>query len=511
MSLVCGCSSQYAFTEYKTVYNRLPYLGWGWCGAGARASSCGALAPARPAAALRPGAAYGARAACCVAAADTIAWSIYCERPLKTLHEKLELVLPLTGAVSAWHNQTLHAAQGTHNADPRSQLWRKVSGLAALAEQLAAAREAADPYAPAGRGPEPNQSATSTSQSTSPRSGALPADPYALYERDLNPQAITKQGRTSWRGPLLPDQGGHARMATAARWAGAAPQSSTSSMAGAPGPASKVAAGDVGPAVARPGWAQRRPSSTRAAPDQGAAGEAVHGSCTAAQAPQLGGLLGKLDLETGQRGPAGGRAEAGGQPPHAAAGFARGSTGMQASPGVGQAATAAVRSPYGQRVPAVGGVGRGTAAMTPDGRPVPAAAGLSQGSVAWSPGHGRGEGPTAHPATAAVAGWSEAGWAAGRSPGAPLQAEEAWSQREASGGRSAAAAVAGWSRARRAAGRAPGALPQEPGEVWPQREAAGSRGRGAQPAAVAGWDPGTPASGGWWARPRVLAERAAAP
>lgn len=282
-------------------------------------------------------------------------------------------------------------------------------------------------------------------------------------------------------------------------------------MSSAPGPASKVATGDVGPAAARPGWAQRRPSSTRAAPNQGAAGEAERGSCTAAQRPQLGGLLGTRDLGTGQPGPAGGRAEAGGQPPHVAAGFARGSAGMQASPVVGQAATAAVRSAYGQRIPAVVRVGRGTAAMTPGGGPVPAAAGLSRGSVAWNPGRGRGEGPTANSATAAMAGWSEAGRAAGRSPGAPPQAAEAWSQREASGGRSAAAAVAGWTRARRAAGRAPGAPPQEPGEAWPQREAAGGRGRGAQPAAVAGWDRGTPARGDWWARPRVLAERAAAP
>jgi len=36
--------------------------------------------------------------------------------------------------------------QGGHGADPRAQLWRKVSGLAALADQLAAARGAADPY-----------------------------------------------------------------------------------------------------------------------------------------------------------------------------------------------------------------------------------------------------------------------------------------------------------------------------------------------------------------------------
>ncbi|KAK9831836.1 hypothetical protein WJX81_000216 [Elliptochloris bilobata] len=41
---------------------------------------------------------------------------------------------------------------GARGADPRTQLWRKVSGLAALAEQLAAARETAGPYAPPARG-----------------------------------------------------------------------------------------------------------------------------------------------------------------------------------------------------------------------------------------------------------------------------------------------------------------------------------------------------------------------
>lgn len=43
------------------------------------------------------------------------------------------------------------ALQGHRGDGPRGQLWRKVSGLAALADQLAAAREAADPYAPAAR------------------------------------------------------------------------------------------------------------------------------------------------------------------------------------------------------------------------------------------------------------------------------------------------------------------------------------------------------------------------
>lgn len=41
--------------------------------------------------------------------------------------------------------------QGSRGADPRAQLWRKVSGLAALAEQLAAARGTEDSYAPAAR------------------------------------------------------------------------------------------------------------------------------------------------------------------------------------------------------------------------------------------------------------------------------------------------------------------------------------------------------------------------
>lgn len=91
-----------------------------------------------------------------------------------------DVLLPWHAAVTVKHLHVLSSAcarlQGHRGNDPRGQLWRKVSGLAALAEQLAAAREAADPFAPAAR--DTSHGAAGTSAPTDrprPREAVPPA------------------------------------------------------------------------------------------------------------------------------------------------------------------------------------------------------------------------------------------------------------------------------------------------------------------------------------------------
>ena len=99
----------------------------------------------------------------------------------------------------------LARTQGGGGADPRAQLWRKVSGLAALAEQLAAAREAADPYAPAARGKSPGAAGPYAPTAWEPPrevvSARQAADTYAPGVRDSSHDAAGPYSSTAWRTP----------------------------------------------------------------------------------------------------------------------------------------------------------------------------------------------------------------------------------------------------------------------------------------------------------------------